>query len=142
MTGHTNAADNPVCKLCGEPMPPGEEMFKFHGYSGPCPKPPKVTVAPEHPKIKTPPPATKPGGLRAAPVRCQPHEEATREPGEPKAPSPDRAKRSARADWTEARRRGEEGGVREPTRFRDSGIRYRGHPAGVIKSSARDSGIR
>jgi hypothetical protein len=34
------------------------------------------------------------------------------------------------------------GGVREPTRFRDSGIRYRGHPAGVIKSSARDSGIR
>lgn len=30
-----------VCELCGEPMPPGEEMFKFHGYSGPCPKPPK-----------------------------------------------------------------------------------------------------
>ena len=29
-----------VCELCGEPMPPGEEMFKFHGYSGPCPKPP------------------------------------------------------------------------------------------------------
>lgn len=28
------------CGLCGEPMPPGEEMFKFHGYSGPCPKPP------------------------------------------------------------------------------------------------------
>jgi hypothetical protein len=21
-------------------MPPGEEMFKFHGYSGNCPKPP------------------------------------------------------------------------------------------------------
>lgn len=21
-------------------MPPGEEMFKFHGLSGPCPKPP------------------------------------------------------------------------------------------------------
>lgn len=21
-------------------MPPGEEMFKFHGHSGPCPKPP------------------------------------------------------------------------------------------------------
>lgn len=21
-------------------MPPGEEMFKFRGYSGPCPKPP------------------------------------------------------------------------------------------------------
>jgi hypothetical protein len=26
------------CELCGEPMPEGEEMFKFHGYSGPCPK--------------------------------------------------------------------------------------------------------
>jgi hypothetical protein len=26
-----------VCELCGEPMPPGEEVFKFHGYSGPCP---------------------------------------------------------------------------------------------------------
>lgn len=28
------------CLLCGEPMPKGEEMFKFHGYSGDCPKPP------------------------------------------------------------------------------------------------------
>lgn len=28
------------CELCGEPMPPGEEVFKFHGYSGECPKPP------------------------------------------------------------------------------------------------------
>lgn len=28
------------CELCGEPMPEGETMFKFHGYSGPCPKPP------------------------------------------------------------------------------------------------------
>lgn len=27
------------CSLCGEPMPPGEEMFKYHGYSGDCPKP-------------------------------------------------------------------------------------------------------
>jgi hypothetical protein len=27
------------CELCGEPMPPNEEMFKFHGYSGSCPKP-------------------------------------------------------------------------------------------------------
>lgn len=26
-----------ICELCGKPMPPGEEMFKFHGYSGPCP---------------------------------------------------------------------------------------------------------
>ena len=27
------------CELCGEPMPAGETMFKYHGYSGPCPKP-------------------------------------------------------------------------------------------------------
>lgn len=26
-----------ACALCGKPMPPGEEMFRFHGYSGPCP---------------------------------------------------------------------------------------------------------
>jgi hypothetical protein len=25
------------CGLCGKPMPPGEEMLKFHGYSGNCP---------------------------------------------------------------------------------------------------------
>jgi hypothetical protein len=28
------------CDICGEPMPENEQMFKFHGYSGPCPKPP------------------------------------------------------------------------------------------------------
>lgn len=28
------------CELCGEPMPEGEEMFKYHGYSGNCPRPP------------------------------------------------------------------------------------------------------
>lgn len=28
------------CTICGEPMQDGEEMFKFHGYSGPFPKPP------------------------------------------------------------------------------------------------------
>lgn len=26
--------------ICGEPMPEGEEMFKYHGYSCDCPKPP------------------------------------------------------------------------------------------------------
>lgn len=26
-----------TCALCGLPMPEGEEMFKYHGYSGPCP---------------------------------------------------------------------------------------------------------
>lgn len=30
----------PNCALCGEPMPEDEAMFKYHGYSGPCPKPP------------------------------------------------------------------------------------------------------
>jgi hypothetical protein len=29
-----------LCEICGEPMLEGEEMFKFHGYSVPCPKPP------------------------------------------------------------------------------------------------------
>lgn len=28
------------CEICGEMMPRGEEMFKYHGSSGPCPKPP------------------------------------------------------------------------------------------------------
>ncbi len=27
-----------LCQICGEPMPDGEEMFNYHGYSGPCPK--------------------------------------------------------------------------------------------------------
>jgi hypothetical protein len=31
--------DQPTCRLCGEPMPKGEESFVYHGYSGPCPKP-------------------------------------------------------------------------------------------------------
>lgn len=34
------ATEKPTCEICGEPMPPGEEMFKYHGLSGPCPKPP------------------------------------------------------------------------------------------------------
>ena len=34
------------CELCGEPMPAGEEMFQYHGYSGPCPKSPLPTEAP------------------------------------------------------------------------------------------------
>lgn len=29
-----------ICTVCGDPMPEGEQMFKFHGYSGDCPKPP------------------------------------------------------------------------------------------------------
>ena len=36
----TTQEELPKCELCGEPMPPGETMFKYHGYSGPCPKPP------------------------------------------------------------------------------------------------------
>jgi hypothetical protein len=40
--------NQPKCHICGEPMPEGETMFKFHGYSGPCPKPPlnKVELDP------------------------------------------------------------------------------------------------
>lgn len=39
-------SDKANCELCGDPMPQGEEMFKLHGYSGPCPKPPlKAPVA-------------------------------------------------------------------------------------------------
>lgn len=41
----------PNCELCGEPMPEGEEMFKFHGYSGPCPKPPLPKPAKETPRV-------------------------------------------------------------------------------------------
>lgn len=32
----------PLCELCGYPMPAGEEMFKYHGFSGPCPKAQRV----------------------------------------------------------------------------------------------------
>ncbi len=39
-TRRIDPASPPKCELCGEPMPLGEEMFKYHGYSGPCPKPP------------------------------------------------------------------------------------------------------
>lgn len=34
----------PNCEICGEPMPPGEEMFMYHGASGDCPKPPLPDV--------------------------------------------------------------------------------------------------
>jgi hypothetical protein len=37
-------SEKPLCKLCGEPMPEGEEMFNYHGYSGPCPKPPLPNI--------------------------------------------------------------------------------------------------
>lgn len=36
-----------VCKLCGEPMPAGEEMFNYHGYSGGCPNPPLPRKTPD-----------------------------------------------------------------------------------------------
>lgn len=26
-----------ICGLCGNPMPEGETMFQYHGFSGPCP---------------------------------------------------------------------------------------------------------
>lgn len=48
--------DQPKCELCGEPMPLGEEMFKFHGYSGGCPK--------------TPLPMEPPAWIKAAAKEC------------------------------------------------------------------------
>lgn len=36
----TDETELPRCEICGEPMPEGETMFKFHGFSGPCPAPP------------------------------------------------------------------------------------------------------
>ena len=42
LTGRVEPEETQIvrCTLCGEPMPPGEEMFLYHGYSGDCPKPP------------------------------------------------------------------------------------------------------
>lgn len=40
-------SDQPKCRLCGEPMPPGEEMFTYHGYSGGCPKDSRVETSPK-----------------------------------------------------------------------------------------------
>lgn len=40
-------SDCPKCELCGEPMPEGESMFKFHGYSGDCPRKPIRKLTPE-----------------------------------------------------------------------------------------------
>lgn len=33
--------EQPKCTICGEPLNPGQEMFRFHGSDGlDCPKPP------------------------------------------------------------------------------------------------------
>ncbi len=42
-------AESNNCQLCGEPLPAGEEMFNYHGYSGSCPKPPLVRETPSSP---------------------------------------------------------------------------------------------
>ena len=42
----TRPSDEGRCDLCGELMPEGESMFRFHGYSGPCPKPPLPVATP------------------------------------------------------------------------------------------------
>lgn len=49
--------DRPKCQICGEPMPEGEEMFFYHGYSGPCPKSPLTPAdnkGPEDVTLKSP----------------------------------------------------------------------------------------
>lgn len=58
--------ERPLCELCGAPMPHGEEMFKFHGYSGPCPTLPSPGADPivGHKTFSTPD-----GGLRHEPLR-------------------------------------------------------------------------
>jgi len=44
---------NSVCDLCGETMPEGEEMFRFHGFSCECP----TENRQEHRAVKAPPSA-------------------------------------------------------------------------------------
>lgn len=39
---------NGKCGICGDQMPRGEEMFEYHGYSGPCPKPPLPKTCTTH----------------------------------------------------------------------------------------------
>ena len=34
------APEGPTCAICGQPLPTGEEMFIYHGFSGPCPTTP------------------------------------------------------------------------------------------------------
>jgi hypothetical protein len=38
------------CGICNEPMPEGEEMFQYHGLSGPCPKP--IKPATNNPELE------------------------------------------------------------------------------------------
>ena len=47
--GKCSECGAPLCSICGRPMEPSEAMFKFHGYSGPCPQPPlpKTDPAPK-----------------------------------------------------------------------------------------------
>lgn len=45
------------CGLCGQPMPPDEQMFKYHGFSGPCP----IPKAPKSNDTKTGEAPVKPG---------------------------------------------------------------------------------
>jgi hypothetical protein len=52
-------SEQPKCELCGEPMPAGEEMFNYHGFSGPCPKPPL--------------PKRRPAWIDAAAAECADH---------------------------------------------------------------------
>jgi hypothetical protein len=39
-----------TCAVCGEPMPEGEEVFVYHGFSGPCPAPPLPRYEGKHRK--------------------------------------------------------------------------------------------
>lgn len=36
--GEIDESKKGLCRLCGKPMPEDEQMFLYHGYSGPCPQ--------------------------------------------------------------------------------------------------------
>lgn len=76
----------PKCEMCGEPMPAGEEMFKYHGYSGPCPAPPMARPGPPAfvPNVETPETAVRNlamllGMVRAANLLTERQEQCVRD---------------------------------------------------------------
>lgn len=89
-----------TCELCGEPMPAGEEMFKYHGYSGPCPKPPL-------PGVSTIGPTEELDRLRQFKAYVHARLDAMGVPENPDGPhSKEGCRVGDRLDWVEARIKG------------------------------------
>ena len=42
-------SEQPLCEICGEPMPESEQMFKYHGASGPEAAPAACAALPQKP---------------------------------------------------------------------------------------------